>query len=364
MRIFFLFLFFSMLEPADSGEGQRTEDKLNAEDLQPYGRTILHDKEGLELIGSAVHFGFTFEGESCKIYASIPDGQDHNYLQYELDGVYQKRLKVLRGADNSLSIAATKSGKHVVWVYKATEAQTGPIFIQKVEGKNIKSITPSSSPLIEFIGNSITCGAAADTSDLPCGQGLYHDHHNAYYAYGPRVARALGANYILSSVSGIGIYRNWNSDGPTMPEVYESARFQKDSNEVWNFARYSPKVVSIALGTNDLSFGDGSKQRLPFDSAGFISHYVQFIARIKIHYPLAQIALLSSPIITGTNRVLLQNCLNTIKQVTDTLYPNAKPVALYFFKPMHARGCSGHPSLEDHRIMAAELQPFFQQFLH
>ena len=53
-------------------------------------------------------------------------------------------------------------------------------------------IPNSNAPLIEFIGNSITCGAAADVSEVPCGSGVDYDQHNAYYAYGPRVARMLG----------------------------------------------------------------------------------------------------------------------------------------------------------------------------
>ncbi len=77
----------------------------------------------------------------------------------------------------------------------------------------MKALKVPAASLIEFIGNSITCGAAADPSEVPCGTGVYHDQHNAYYAYGPRVARALAANYIVRSVSGSGIYRNWNSDG-------------------------------------------------------------------------------------------------------------------------------------------------------
>ncbi len=75
--------------------------------------------------------------------------------------------------------------------YKAPIAYTGAIVIQKITGKDLKALQRPPAPLIEFIGNSITCGAAADASEVPCSTGEYHDHHNAYYAYGPVVARAL-----------------------------------------------------------------------------------------------------------------------------------------------------------------------------
>jgi len=45
-------------------------------------------------------------------------------------------------------------------------------------------------------------------------------------------------------------------------------------------------------------------------------------------------------------------------------YPKDKPVALYFFRPMHPRGCGGHSSVEDHAILAEELIPFFRKLLN
>jgi lysophospholipase L1-like esterase len=275
---------------------------LTANELQPFGRTWMHPQQGLELISSAAHFGFSFEGTECSLTVAVPTGMDHNYIQYELDGKYTKRIRISGKSNEPVIIKATGKGPHRVWIYKATEAHTGAVFIQQITGSNLGVLSQPNAPLIEFIGNSITCGAAADPSEVPCGTGQYHDQHNAYYAYGPRVARALNAGFILSSVSGIGMYRNWNSDGPAMPQVYEEAAFNNNAARPWNFEKYRPKIVSIALGTNDFSNGDGKKARLPFDSALFVSNYVQFVQLVKTKYPAAQIALLSSPMVKGQAR--------------------------------------------------------------
>lgn len=339
------------------------ETVLPAAALQPYGRYAINQQQNVELLSSASHFGISFTGKECIIYAGINDAGEHNYLQYELDGVYQKRLRVNGGAIQPITITAAKDGPHTVWIFKATEAHTGPILIQKITGSKIHAIKPFDAPLIEFIGNSITCGAAADTSNVPCGKGVYHDQHNAYYAYGPRVARALNANYILSSVSGIGIYRTWNMDGPAMPQVYEKESFHLEDTALWDFRKYSPRIVSIALGTNDMSHGDGVHQRSVFDSAVFVSAYTSFVQLVKSKYPEAIIALLSSPMINGNDRILLQNCLTVVKQNIDAKHPSGKPVALFFFNPMKAGGCSGHPSVQDHEVLADELYPFFKNLL-
>lgn len=338
-------------------------DTLRAAALKPFGRTIINAAKKLELISSAAHFGFKFRGDSCVIFADVPDAWAHNYLQYEIDGVYQKRIRIDGKKPGPVIIKAAGNGEHTIWIYKATEAHTGAIVIGDIVAKKAKAISVAKAPLIEFIGNSITCGAAADESEYPCGTGDYHDQHNAYMAYGPRVARKLGANYLMSSVSGIGIYRVWNADGPSMPDVYENLDFHVDSKQKWNFNTYSPKIVSIALGTNDFSTGDGKSPRKPFDNGLFVTRYVKFIQLIKSKYPKAQIAILSSPMVKGAQQEVFEKLLMEIKNQVDALYPKDKVVKTFFFKPMDPHGCTSHPSVADHEILANELYPFYQAML-
>lgn len=345
---------------------QPDQEKLStlaAGKLKPIGRYAYNDKHDLELISSAVHFGFSFKGSECAVYTYLPNPKEHNFLQYTLDGVYQKRIRINGGNAQPIVIKTAQPGLHRIWIYKATEAQTGPIFVSKIEAAHVKALPIPKSPLIEFIGNSITCGAAADPSEYPCGTGTYHDQHNAYMAYGPRLARALDVNFIVSSVSGIGIYRNWNSDGPTMPQVYEKTGLWEPDQRAWDFKTNKPVIVSIALGTNDFSNGDGKTPRKPFDAEAFTNTYVKFVELVKSKYPNARIALLSSPMVKGQNATTLEQCLLAVKHQIDSAYPNDKSVETFFFKPMEGQGCGGHPSVEQHGIMAEEALPFFKKLL-
>jgi lysophospholipase L1-like esterase len=283
-------------------------------------------------------------------------------MQYELDGVYQKRIRVTGDATAPVLITTTGTGKHTLCIYKATEAHTGALLVTRVAAPHIRTVKAPRRPLIEFIGNSITCGAAADASETPCGTGQYHDQHNAYMAYGPSVARALKVNYMVSGVSGIGIYRTWNRESPNMPQVYEKLDFQEQGTRTWNFDSCQPAVVSIALGTNDISRGDGTP-RAAFDSTLFVTRYVAFVQKVKAHYPKARIALLSSPMVKNAEGELLKRCITAVKNQTDAAYPNSKPVAVFFFEPMEPHGCTGHPNVADHQQMAAQLKPFFKQLL-
>lgn len=335
---------------------------LFGNDLKPFGRYDFMGQD-LELISSACHFGFEFRGKECKLYARSFDTSAHGYIQYEIDGKYVGRFKISDTLTNEMVIKAEKDTIHQVWVYKATEAHSGPLFIEKLSGNAIKAVERPKKKLIEFIGNSITCAAAADDSEIKCGAGVYHDQHSAFFSYAARVARAVDANYILNSVSGIGIYRNWNSEGPTMPQVYEKTDFQLESNRNWESSKYTPDVISIALGTNDYSDGDGGYDRKPFDKKIFTERYIEFVKTIKAKNPAASIILLSSPMINGERRIILQNCLTEVKKSIDKSFPNDKPVTLHFFKEMQPRGCSYHPSVDDHEIMAREVVDVFSGLL-
>lgn len=334
-------------------------DTLYASQLYPAGRTALNEKNQLELVSSAAHFSCSFTGTSCVVYIAAGNTGGYNYMQYELDGVYQKRIRV---TDTPVIINATGSGTHLLSIYKATEAHTGALVVTKIAATGITAVKEPERPLIEFIGNSITCGAAADASEIPCGSGQYHDQHNAYMAYGPSVARTLKLNYLVSSVSGIGIYRTWNRESPNMPQVYEKLDFQEQGTRNWNFNICKPAIVSIALGTNDISRGDGTP-RATFDSARFVSAYVAFVKTVKGYYPQARIALLSSPMVKHAAGELLKRCIAAVKQQIDTAYPGSKPVATFYFEPMEPHGCTGHPDVADHQRMAAQLKPFFKKLL-
>ncbi len=341
----------------------QAQTSVNGAEFQAYGRSRTQPGQELELITSAAHIGWIFKGDSCTFVVRATSPGAHSYLQYELDGQYMGRFRVNGDGNQAFGIQAQSKGTHTVWLYKTTEAHSGALWVKAVSGKKIRSLLKAQMPTIEFIGNSITCGAAADASDIPCSEGEYLDHHNAYWAYGPRIARELGAEYMLSSVSGYGVYRNWDVAGPTLPDVYEKVDLHNSTAESWDFSRFSPDVVSIALGTNDFSGGDGRHFRPEFRPDSFVQTYIAFVKRVKGHYPNARIALLSSPMVQGENDVVFRDCLNRVKAEIDQAYPADFPVSLFFFEPMEASGCSGHPSIADHGIMAEQAMDFFRGLL-
>ncbi len=337
----------------------------NHPSIHYYGRALLDQDKNIVLIGSASYVEINFRGDSCVLFLkNIASGENYNYVSIEVDNEYIERLRVDGDSDKPYTIKTSLSGiDHLLRVYKATEAQNGQVALTGIKTNELKEFVHPPAKSIEFIGNSITCGMGNDISGVPCESGQWYDQHNAYWAYGPRVARALGTDFMLSAVSGIGIYRTWNSDHPSMPQLYESAYLSLDNNQKWDFSTKTPDVVSICLGTNDLSDGDGKTPRAKFDSSVFVKGYIDFIGTIYKHYPNTRVVLLSSPMLSGEKAKSLYNCLQSISKEIAKSFPTKASIEIFQFKPMIPKGCSYHPDKNDHEILANELIPFFKQVL-
>jgi len=327
------------------------------------GRTIMDRNNKIELISSASSVGFQFRGDSCTVVLqNIASPGNYNYVALEIDGEYSGRLRVDGNETRNFSITSQKkqSSWHTLRIYKATEAANGIVLFHGVKALEIKQLGVINSTKIEFIGNSITCGMGNDLQLLPCGSDKWYDQHNAYWSYASITARAIGANYILSSISGAGIYRNWNSDGPTVPQQYESAYLNTDSLRRFDFKAFIPDFVIVALGTNDLSNGDGNSPRPPFDSAAFIREYTRFIGTIYNYYPDVRIILLTSPMISDQRSEMLFMCLQSVKTKAALQYRACKEIDIFRFAEVPSTGCSGHPTIEEHKMMASQLIPFLR----
>lgn len=325
------------------------------------GRAVYDDQHGLILISSASCAEIYFKGDSCKFAVKdLAPGDDYNYIRYGLDGLVYPKIKVSGDQEQWITVHAERNIEpHALKIYKLTEAQTGNVAITRVIGEDIRpGVDTFRKVKIEFIGNSITCGMGQDTSDVPCGQGKWYDQHDAYNSFATRTGRALRLEFMLSSVSGIGMYRNWNSDGPTMPEVYESAYLNKDSLRRWNFNEFQPELVTICLGTNDFSDGDGKTSRAPFDSSKFEQAYSDFLNMIFKHYPSTQIILVSSPMVSGSRSDIFHRGLNRLAGQANKNQPERKQVLVFTFDPMIPTGCDNHPGFDDHYRLAFQLEAF------
>lgn len=359
-KIYFIVVLSFLISANTMAENKYCFYKATQKEFVYSGRTEQLNDTVQALISSAAHTVFKAKGDSISFLLSC-QGDTSAYAVIELNGNYYNRYRVYKNVVSTITITLLKKKENVVGIYKATEASNGALLFYGVKAEKIQCKKLKTKATIEFIGNSITCGFGADTHEIPCGKGTWYDQHNAYLAYGPLVARQLKAEYCLSSVSGMGIYRNWNDEdtAPVMDDVYFNLLLNKDKSKKWNFSGKKPDLVSICLGTNDFSDGDGIKERKAFNAEKFISNYIVFVKRLFEKYPNAKLALLTSPMLSNDKNELLLSCLQKVK----ANFSADHTVVIFQFKPMQPQGCDSHPSLKDHEIMAEQLIPFYSHLL-
>lgn len=352
-----VFFFTSLLTIANEVPGKMIFYQYN-------GRVEILKDSNVVLISPASSITFEFSDKNLQVFLQSADSYEHhNYVTFELDGVNLGRVRIEKGKVNSIPINTTeKKAVHRLTIFKASEASVGNVIFSGTSA-NLKKFKPQKKKKVEFIGDSITCGFGNDTALYPCGTGEWYDQNNAYMAYGPQLARALDFDYVLSAVSGIGIYRNWNEEGvPAMPDVYGNLYLNNDKTKPYSFD-FQPDLVSICLGTNDLSDGDGKKERKPFNEDQYVSSYIKFINTVYTQAPKARIILLTSPMISGNRNEILVKCLN---RVIAAFAKDKKhePITLFQFEPMKPNGCGSHPDIEDDTAMANQLNSIFKKLLH
>lgn len=322
-----------------------------------YSGRSQESEEGRELIASAASVSTRVAGDTVTVFLKSAN-ENHQYVAVELNEEHIGRFRIKK---DTLKFALPESDStSLLTVYKETEASNGIVIFSGLRAQKIEKPIKEKRAKIEFIGDSITCGMGADTSEIGCEEGEWYDQHSAYMAYGPRVARALDVNFEVNCVSGMGMYRNWNDeDQPVMQDVYPYLHLNgEEGKRAETPKEEAPQIVSIALGTNDLSLGDGIKERSDFDAKKFRENYTEFIRSIFKRYPETKVALISSPMAGEEEGKLLNKILKDIKEELAD-----HPIEVFKFDKMNASGCTGHPSEEDHSLMADKLIPFYRNLL-
>lgn len=321
-------------------------------DIQYAGRIDFSNPKKPRFWAPGVYLHARFRGPYCAIVVNdeVLYGTSHNYLEVVIDDHPPVRLQT-NGPTNTIPVAAGLfNGPHTITVCKDTEAGIGYVEFLGFRCQGLLPLPPKPARKLEFIGDSITCGAGSDQSEKPCGQGQWYDQNNAYLSYGPTTAQALHAQWHLTAVSGIGLIHSCCDMTITMPQVFDKMN-PRDNTGTWDFQHYQPDAVTICLGQND-----GAQ-----DPATFCGAYVQFIKQLRANYPKAQIICLNSPMadpaLTAYLKTNLTRVVNTVHQDGD---PN---VHTFFFSRRYDGGCGGHPDLVAHRLMAGELSAFLKSTL-
>ncbi len=264
------------------------------------GRT-LNANDSLWLVHSGTGCEFTFNGTAATVKIK-PDSSFMNRNNQARVAIYVNGERVVDDMVDKMEKVYTvfeseTPAECTVRVIKLSESAYSTFGISAIDATCVGTIMPTqeSGRLVEFVGDSITCGYGVD--DLDASHHFSTTTEDATKTYAYKTAEKLGADYSLVSFSGYGIISGYSGDGKKHGEQLVPDFYDKMGNSwgtylgnfipqetAWDFSK-QPDVVVINLGTNDNSYvkNDSTKKE------EYTVAYVAFLKQIRQKNPDATI---------------------------------------------------------------------------
>lgn len=214
---------------------------------------------------------------------------------------------------------------------------------------------------MEVYGDSVSAGEVCEAmhcvgqSDPQGHDGIFS---NSWYCYGWQTARALGAELHDIAQGGIALHdkRGWFNapDYIGMQSCWDKVNYNPNLGPVtdWEFAKYVPHVVVVALGQNDANPDNYMKNDPEGDKAReWKRDYTDFIRGLRAKYPKATILLAMT--VLGHDK----EWDDAIEDVCNGLQDARVHHFLYH---RNGRATPGHPRMSEHTEMARELTAYIR----
>lgn len=214
---------------------------------------------------------------------------------------------------------------------------------------------------IEFYGDSVTAGEVAEATHYMRQPDPPHsgEYNNAYFSFAWATARRLHAQAHLVAQGGIALldgtgYYETEDGAVGMECCYDRVYFYpaRGRMEKWNFARFTPHVVVVAIGQND-SYPVDVMREEPGGARAQLwrDRYKAWICALREKYPEAWIVLTTTILYhhPGWDRSIGRVCA----ELND-------PKIVHFLFEETGRGTPGHVRVPEAMNMALELSGFIE----
>jgi lysophospholipase L1-like esterase len=326
--------------------------------IQYFGRWDFSDAAHPSASWGAVYLKAKFEGTSLGIL--LEDAQ--NTFDYRIDGGPLTRLGPTAATEHALA-SGLPDGVHTLELYRRSEGGYGKTVVSGLlldPGKNVLAPDPRPARRVEIVGDSISAGFGNEGNG-----GSTPATQNGYEAYGPKLARLLGAEWSVIAHSGQGMYRNLCEALPPsaqhMPDEFKLMHHPGVGGTEWDFSRWQPDVLVVTLGTNDYADYPAGSCAGP-DAGAFKAAYVGFLDFARSQYPSAEIFAVGTFIATASNQ--FGTCNQTVcAAVSETADPKIHCVepslgaeGSWLVGPGDYIGDWTHPTIAGHDKLAERLR--------
>ena len=313
----------------------------------------------------AAYIKANFTGDS--IGARIIDKGQAIFWRVQIDNGEARRFR----ATANFTSLGTKLGQgpHSLLLERDTEGSAGLTEFLGLELAADGKILPGPKLLprqLEFLGDSITAGAFALGPRRPTGNEFedFMAVESSYLAFGPLLARKLGAEYSVIASSGEGVVHNSQEPELTVGnhavDNYLRTYFSQKL-PLWQETGPEPDAVILNHGTNDFI---GTFKPTP---AEFTAGYQHLLTVIRSKHPKSTIIclgvfpydkyLLTEPLIAKAVQAVRAAGDKKVYQVSVN---GTKP----FLAASDFAGDAEHPLALGHEKLAEVLRPRIAKILH
>lgn len=287
-----------------------------------------------------------------------------NYAGAVIDGEQKKWLLNPEGETELVLVDDEQEREHEILFFKRQDAchEMKLLRLGISEGGKLLKLPDKPEKYMEVYGDSISAGEVSEAEEYagrpdPEHQGEYS---NSWYSYAWITARKLGVKLHNISQGGIPLLRGSGYVGPDYPgmeDIWDKLRFRREAGEVkeWDFRKYTPQLVIVAVGQNDSYPGDFMKEEPSGEKAAFWKErYKKLLKNIRKQYPEAVILLITSVMIhdKGWDDAVREVC----RELSDD------KVTYFRFRE---NGCKtpGHIRASEAEEMADELVDYIRNFV-
>lgn len=331
--------------------------------LQYSGRIDFEVPEAPVFIYAASSVRLRFRGTRILVELANRRVYWTNEMGYFLDGV-QGKIRLSSGeARQCYPIGENlEDTEHELLLFKRMDACHIVTFYGFEVSEGAVVLPPPNKPKrrIEVFGDSVSCGEVSEAVDFVGKEDPEHDgeYSNSWYSYAWMTARALHTELHDTSQGGIALLdgTGWfgEPDSIGMKSCYDKLLYNPQLGTVkqWDFTRYVPHVVIVALGQNDSHPDDYMAK--DYDGSRAIcwrTHYRAFVERMMEIYPKSQI------ILTTT---LLCHDASWDRAIGEVCGEIGSARVHHFLYQRNGAGTPGHPRIPEAEEMAEELTGYIQ----
>ena len=299
-----------------------------------------------------------FTGNVLKVHVKNCNAYWNNYLGVILDGE-QSSVLLPKDGEALLDIPVKESEKteHEVMIFKRQDSCHELTFLgfELGEGAEIMDSDPLPERRMEVYGDSVSAGEVSEAVDYRGKEDPEHngEYSNSWYSYAWIAARKLDAQLHDIAQGGVALLDNtgWDHepDYIGMEQVWNKMRYNPDYGTVkeWDFSKYTPDIVIVAIGQNDSHPDDYMKTDYEGEKAkNWRTHYRQFLAKLRETYPDAWIICCTT---------LLQHDIGWDMSISQAVLDIADKKISHCVFQRNGKATPGHLRIPEAEEMAEEL---------